>query len=73
MQKSNPTVSQVVNKYGSENQKKNSEWEMGDLTLGLCDPRFVREIALLGGEVNKFVSPSVHQRLLDKVKSLPKD
>ena len=34
---------------------------------------FVREIALLGGEVEKFVSPSVHQRLLDKVKSLPKD
>ncbi len=33
---------------------------------------FVREIALLGGEVEKFVSPSVHQRLLDKVKSLPK-
>ena len=34
---------------------------------------FVREIALLGGEVEKFVSPSVHQRLLDKVRSLPKD
>ena len=34
---------------------------------------FVREIALLGGEVDKFVSASVHQRLLDKVKSLPKD
>ena len=34
---------------------------------------FVREIALLGGEVEKFVSPSVHQRLLDKVKSLPKN
>ena len=34
---------------------------------------FVREIAMLGGEVDKFVSPSVLVRLLDKVKSLPKD
>ncbi len=34
---------------------------------------FVREIAMLGGEVEKFVSPLVHLRLLDKVKSLPKD
>ena len=34
---------------------------------------FVREIALLGGEVDKFVSPSVHARLMDKVKSLPRD
>ena len=34
---------------------------------------FVREIALLGGEVEKFVSPSVYLRLMVKVKSLPKD
>ena len=34
---------------------------------------FVREIAQFGGEVDKFVSPSVHARLMDKVKSLPKD
>jgi pantetheine-phosphate adenylyltransferase len=31
---------------------------------------FVREIAVLGGEVDKFVSPLVQQRLQDKVKSL---
>lgn len=31
---------------------------------------FVREIAMLGGEVDKFVSPGVNQRLLDKVRSL---
>ena len=31
---------------------------------------FVREIALLGGEVHKFVSPSVEQRLIEKVRSL---
>lgn len=31
---------------------------------------FVREIATLGGEVDKFVSPGVNQRLLDKVKAL---
>jgi pantetheine-phosphate adenylyltransferase len=30
---------------------------------------FVREIALLGGEVEKFVSPTVHQRLMDKVRA----
>ncbi|WPB56587.1 pantetheine-phosphate adenylyltransferase [Xylophilus sp. GOD-11R] len=28
---------------------------------------FVREIAQLGGEVDKFVSPAVHQRLMTKV------
>ena len=31
---------------------------------------FVREIALLGGEVNKFVSPLVNEHLLAKVRSL---
>lgn len=31
---------------------------------------FVREIALLGGEVDKFVSPAVQQRLMDKKRSL---
>ncbi len=31
---------------------------------------FVREIATLGGEVNKFVSPLVNQRLIEKVQSL---
>jgi pantetheine-phosphate adenylyltransferase len=31
---------------------------------------FVREIAVLGGEVDKFVSPSVQQRLAEKVRSL---
>lgn len=31
---------------------------------------FVREIATLGGEVDKFVSPAVNQRLLEKVRSL---
>jgi len=31
---------------------------------------FVREIAVLGGEVDKFVSPTVQQRLMDKVRSL---
>ena len=30
---------------------------------------FVREIAVLGGEVDKFVSPSVQQRLMEKVRS----
>jgi pantetheine-phosphate adenylyltransferase len=30
---------------------------------------FVREIATLGGEVDKFVSPGVNQRLIDKVRS----
>jgi pantetheine-phosphate adenylyltransferase len=28
---------------------------------------FVREIATLGGDVDKFVSPAVNQRLLEKV------
>jgi pantetheine-phosphate adenylyltransferase len=31
---------------------------------------FVREIATLGGEVDKFVSPLVNQRLMEKVQSL---
>jgi len=31
---------------------------------------FVREIALLGGEVDKFVSPAVNQRLIEKVRGL---
>jgi pantetheine-phosphate adenylyltransferase len=31
---------------------------------------FVREIASLGGEVDKFVSPLVNQRLIEKVKTL---
>ena len=31
---------------------------------------FVREIATLGGEVDKFVSPHVQQRLADKVRGL---
>ncbi len=31
---------------------------------------FVREIASLGGEVDKFVSPDVNQRLIAKVRSL---
>jgi len=34
---------------------------------------FVREIALLGGEVDKFVSPSVQQQLAEKVRSLGRD
>jgi len=34
---------------------------------------FVREIALLGGEVDKFVSPSVQQRLVEKVRSLGRE
>ena len=34
---------------------------------------FVREIALLGGEVDKFVSPAVLDRLMAKVQSLPKE
>ena len=34
---------------------------------------FVREIALLGGEVDKFVSPTVLERLMAKVRSLPKE
>ncbi len=32
---------------------------------------FVREIALLGGEVDKFVSPNVHDRLMEKARSMP--
>jgi pantetheine-phosphate adenylyltransferase len=31
---------------------------------------FVREIAVLGGEVDKFVSPSVQRRLMEKVRAL---
>lgn len=34
---------------------------------------FVREIAMLGGEVDKFVSPMVQQRLVDKVRSLGRE
>jgi len=31
---------------------------------------FVREIALLGGEIDKFVSPAVQKQLMEKVRSL---
>ena len=34
---------------------------------------FVREIAVLGGEVHQFVSPSVQQRLQEKVRSLARE
>jgi len=34
---------------------------------------FVREIAILGGEVHQFVSPSVQQRLQEKVRSLARE
>jgi pantetheine-phosphate adenylyltransferase len=34
---------------------------------------FVREIAVLGGEVHQFTSKSVQQRLIDKVRSLGRD
>lgn len=34
---------------------------------------FVREIALLGGEVDKFVSSTVQQRLMEKVRSLGRE
>jgi pantetheine-phosphate adenylyltransferase len=34
---------------------------------------FVREIAVLGGEVDKFVSPIVQQRLMEKVRSLGRE
>ena len=34
---------------------------------------FVREIAVLGGEVDKFVSPLVQQRLTEKVRSLGRE
>jgi pantetheine-phosphate adenylyltransferase len=34
---------------------------------------FVREIAVLGGEIDKFVSPMVQERLMEKVRSMDKD
>lgn len=34
---------------------------------------FIREIAMLGGEVDKFVSPLVQQRLVEKVRSLGRE
>ena len=34
---------------------------------------FVREIAVLGGEVDKFVSPTVGERLAEKVRSLGRE
>jgi len=34
---------------------------------------FVREIAVLGGEVHQFVSPSVQKRLVEKVRSLGRE
>jgi len=34
---------------------------------------FVREIAMLGGEVDKFVSPTVQKELADKVRSLGRE
>lgn len=34
---------------------------------------FVREIAILGGEVDKFVSPLVQVKLMEKVRSLGRD
>mgnify|MGYP006138709935 CR=1 FL=1 len=34
---------------------------------------FVREIAVLGGEVHQFVSPTVQKRLIDKVRSLGRE
>ena len=34
---------------------------------------FVREIALLGGEVDQFVSPTVQKRLVEKVRSLGRE
>ena len=34
---------------------------------------FVREIAVLGGEVDKFVSATVQQRLMEKVRSLGRE
>ena len=34
---------------------------------------FVREIAVLGGEIDKFVSPIVGQRLMEKVRSLGRE
>ena len=38
-----------------------------ELAQSLTAERFVREIAILGGDVSKFVAPSVLQRLHDKV------
>ena len=34
---------------------------------------FVREIAVLGGEIDKFVSPTVQMRLMQKVRSLGRE
>ena len=34
---------------------------------------FVREIAVLGGEIDKFVSPIVQKRLMEKVRSLGRE
>jgi len=34
---------------------------------------FVREIAVLGGEIHQFVSPTVQQRLIDKVRTLGRE
>ncbi|HVZ44560.1 MAG TPA: pantetheine-phosphate adenylyltransferase [Ramlibacter sp.] len=34
---------------------------------------FVREIAVLGGEIDKFVSPIIQQRMIEKVRSLGRD
>ena len=34
---------------------------------------FVREIAVLGGEIDKFVSPKVQERLMEKVRNLAQD
>ncbi len=34
---------------------------------------FVREIAVLGGEIDKFVSPAVQQKLMQKVRSLGRE
>ncbi|ROZ79703.1 pantetheine-phosphate adenylyltransferase [Ramlibacter sp. WS9] len=34
---------------------------------------FVREIAVLGGEIEKFVSPKVQERLMEKVRNLAQD
>ena len=34
---------------------------------------FVREIAVLGGEVDKFVSPTVQEKLMEKVRSLGRE
>src|SRR6185369_474500 len=34
---------------------------------------FVREIAMLGGEVDKFVSPAVQKQLMEKVRNLDRE